>query len=248
MKAIKVFVVLAVALGLVGCSNSPAATPVSCSGTGSPINCVPTVNGRRIDQVRSCDSIVGQVLTKADETTICALPDGTIETPNVTVCAPDLTYINFGLNPSVSGLEGQKATKQTVDWALDRTTCELTPLATPFTESPSTTPVSGSTTGPDILNPQGVGWTFKLSDPTPFGSLDSPLTVGTYRLAWWAPGCSQLYVGITTNGSSDPHATDPASLPGGQRLITVSVEAPAGMQDSSVCQSGDVTVRFDKMP
>ena len=130
MNAIKVFVLLAMALGLVGCGGSPAATPVPCSGTGSPISCVPTVNGQRIDQARTCDSIVGQVLTKADETTICALLDGTIETPNATVCGNGQTFINFGLSPAVEGIAGQKAYKHIGDESLDRETCETEPMTT----------------------------------------------------------------------------------------------------------------------
>ena len=144
MKAIKVLVLFAVALGLFGCSGSPAATPVACGSGVNTINCVPTMNGQRIDQARSCDSIVGQVLTVADETTICTLPDGTVETPNVTTCGNGQKSINFGLNPAVEGIEGQKAAKVTGDWSINIETCDIalnspSPLSSVVAPTPAAT-------------------------------------------------------------------------------------------------------------
>jgi hypothetical protein len=141
MKVVRFSVILALAVATIGCSSSSAPTTVACGSGVNTFNCVPTVNGQRVDQARSCDSIVGQVLTKADETTICTLTDGTVETPTVTVCGNGTTYINFGLDPSVAGLEGQPAVKTTGDWALDRTTCVATPLAsTSIIASPTAAP------------------------------------------------------------------------------------------------------------
>lgn len=150
IRAVRVVVIVALALAAIGCSKAPAATVPACGSGVTTLNCAPTVNGRRVDQARSCDSIVGQVLTKADETTICTLPDGTVETPNVSNCANGQTYINFGLNPSVSGLEGQTATKQTEDWALDRTSCVLSPYTGPtaiITPTPEATPAPSVAAG-----------------------------------------------------------------------------------------------------
>ena len=129
MRALRVWIIFAMAVAAFGCSGSSAATPVACGSGVNTINCVPTVNGQRVDQARSCDSIVGQVLTEADETTICKLADGTVETPHVTTCGNGQKAINFGLNPAVEGIEGQKAAKVTGDWSINIETCELAPYS-----------------------------------------------------------------------------------------------------------------------
>ena len=53
MKTLKVCLIFAVALGVVGCSGLPAATPVACGSGVTTLNCVPTVNGQRIEATGS---------------------------------------------------------------------------------------------------------------------------------------------------------------------------------------------------
>jgi hypothetical protein len=218
MKVLRFGMALALATVAIGCSNSSAPTPVACGSGANPLNCVPTVNGHRVDQAQSCDSIVGHVLTKADETAICTLSDGTIETANVTVCGNGQTYINFGLDPSVSGLEGQPAGKTTGDWALDRTTCVATLLASPsMTTSPTAAPTpSGSA---------ATGSLCVLQIPAQMGTDMTPITI-VYAGAD-SSQCAQ-YLAQQNAGKTGWEAAHPATIistvPAGKPICSGTVE------------------------
>jgi PBP1b-binding outer membrane lipoprotein LpoB len=94
------------------------------AGCTQPAPFVPTVNGQPATQMRTCDSYVGQVLTKADATGSCTYFDGittVIQPANYTICDNGTIYII--ISETVSGTVGHPAIKGVLQ-PIDPTTCE----------------------------------------------------------------------------------------------------------------------------
>jgi len=107
---------LLAALLLAGCGGA-ASTPF-----------VWQVNGQPIDQAKTCDSYVGEVLTEADEGLICSDPEGTgdltyVQPLSVQRCDNGEVFLMF--SETVAGIGGQKMQKLKPGFSLDRETCTI---------------------------------------------------------------------------------------------------------------------------
>jgi hypothetical protein len=103
------------------------------------------------------------------------------------------------------------------------------------TESPSAS----------IVNPQGDGVTVQLDNPAGWAGT---LAAGTYRLAWWAPDCSELWLNLKVDLDWTENIETSVTLPGGQRTIVNVPAGPALLENSYACGNGHATIRLERMP
>jgi hypothetical protein len=122
---------LVLVLSVVGCGQAATVSkaPTAITPTPAALWTEPSVNGQPISQAKACDSYVGQVLTKAEETVNCSDPEGTgdttyIQPASATSCDNGETLIM--ISATVAGIEGQKAAKLKAGFSLDRATCKVT--------------------------------------------------------------------------------------------------------------------------